>query len=54
MADEPVSAWAEPWTRKSLRWLTRHRTGVTAAAAACAGRGGRALGGARRADPGQC
>ncbi len=34
MADEPVSAWAEPWTRKMLRWLTRHRTGVTGAAAA--------------------
>ena len=34
MADEPVSAWAEPWTRKTLRWLTRHRTGVTGAAAA--------------------
>src|SRR6516164_903670 len=34
MADEPVSAWAEPWTRTLLRWLTRHRVGVTAAAAA--------------------
>ncbi len=34
MADEPVSAWSEPWTRKLLRWLTRHRTGVTGAAAA--------------------
>ena len=34
MADEPVTAWAEPWTRKLLRWLTRHRTGVTGAAAA--------------------
>jgi eukaryotic-like serine/threonine-protein kinase len=34
MADEPVSAWAEPWTRRLLRWLTRHRTGVTGAAAA--------------------
>ena len=34
MADEPVAAWAEPWTRKLLRWLTRHRTGVTGAAAA--------------------
>jgi serine/threonine-protein kinase len=34
MADEPVSAWREPWTRTLLRWLTRHRTGVTAAAAA--------------------
>ncbi len=33
-ADEPVSAWSEPWTRKLLRWLTRHRTGVTGAAAA--------------------
>jgi eukaryotic-like serine/threonine-protein kinase len=34
MADEAVSAWAEPRTRKLLRWLTRHRTGVTGAAAA--------------------
>jgi serine/threonine protein kinase len=34
MADEPVSAWAEPWTRKTLRWLARHRTGVTASGAA--------------------
>ena len=34
MADEPVAAWAEPWTRKLSRWLTRHRTGVTGAAAA--------------------
>jgi serine/threonine-protein kinase len=34
MADEPVGAWREPWTRKLLRWLTRHRTGVTGAAAA--------------------
>jgi serine/threonine-protein kinase len=33
MADEPVFAWHEPWTRTLLRWLTRHRTGVTAAAA---------------------
>jgi serine/threonine protein kinase/tetratricopeptide (TPR) repeat protein len=34
MADEPVTAWREPWTRTMSRWLTRHRTGVTAAAAA--------------------
>jgi eukaryotic-like serine/threonine-protein kinase len=34
MADEPVTAWAEPWTRKLVRWLTRRRTEVTAAAAA--------------------
>ncbi len=33
MADEPVLAWREPWTRTVVRWLTRHRTGVTAAAA---------------------
>jgi serine/threonine-protein kinase len=34
MADEPVTAWREPWTRTTVRWLTRHRTGVTAAGAA--------------------
>jgi eukaryotic-like serine/threonine-protein kinase len=34
MADEPVAAWAEPWTWKMLRWLTRHRTAVIGAAAA--------------------
>ncbi len=34
MADEPVSAWREPVSRRLLRWLTRHRTGVTGAAAA--------------------
>jgi serine/threonine-protein kinase len=34
MADEPVSAWREPMSRRVLRWLTRHRTGVTAAGAA--------------------
>jgi serine/threonine-protein kinase len=32
-ADEPVFAWHEPWTRTLVRWLTRHRTGVTGAAA---------------------
>ncbi len=34
MADEPVSACREPWTRTLARWLSRHRTGVTAVAAA--------------------
>jgi serine/threonine-protein kinase len=34
MADEPVSAWHEPWTRTLMRWLTRHRVRVTAAGAA--------------------
>jgi eukaryotic-like serine/threonine-protein kinase len=34
MADEPVAAWREPWTRSLVRWLTRHRTSVTAAGAA--------------------
>src|SRR5262249_6849541 len=33
-ADEPVTAWSEPWTRTLVRWLTRHRVGVTAAGAA--------------------
>jgi serine/threonine protein kinase len=34
MANEPVSAYREPWTKAILRWLSRHRTGVTGAAAA--------------------
>jgi serine/threonine-protein kinase len=34
MADEPVSAWREPRHRKVVRWLTRHRVGVTSAGAA--------------------
>ncbi len=34
MADEPVTAWQEPRTRKLVRWLSRHRTGVTGVAAA--------------------
>ena len=34
MADEPVSAWREPRARIMMRWLTRHRVGVTAAGAA--------------------
>ncbi len=34
MADEPVTARREPWIRKLLRWLTRHRTAMTAAGAA--------------------
>jgi tetratricopeptide (TPR) repeat protein len=34
LADEPVAAYREPWTRTLTRWLTRHRTAVTAAAVA--------------------
>jgi serine/threonine-protein kinase len=34
MADEPVTAWREPRTRKLIRWLSRHRTGVTGSGAA--------------------
>jgi serine/threonine-protein kinase len=37
MADGPVAAWREPWTRTLMRWLTRHRTGVTGTAAVLAG-----------------
>ena len=33
MADEPVSAWKEPLTRKARRWARRNRTLVTATAA---------------------
>ncbi len=34
MADESVAAYRESWTRTLTRWLTRHRTGVTAIGAA--------------------
>jgi len=30
LADEPVSALPEPWTRRAARWLRRHRTAATA------------------------
>ena len=33
MADEPVTAWREPLSRRARRWAQRHRTAVTAAAA---------------------
>jgi serine/threonine protein kinase len=35
MAEEPVSAWREPWTRRARRWERRHRTAVMAATSAC-------------------
>jgi tetratricopeptide (TPR) repeat protein len=34
MADEPVSAWREPWPRRARRWLARHRSLVASAGAA--------------------
>jgi len=34
MADEPVTAWREPFTRRARRWGRRNRTAVAAAAAA--------------------
>jgi eukaryotic-like serine/threonine-protein kinase len=34
MADEPVTVWREPFSRRLSRWVTRHRTGVTGVAAA--------------------
>jgi serine/threonine protein kinase len=33
LADQPVEAWREPWSVKARRWLARHRTLVTSAAA---------------------
>ena len=36
MADEPISAWKEPWPVRARRWVARHRTPVAAAAAALA------------------
>jgi serine/threonine-protein kinase len=34
LAGEPVSAWPEPWSVRARRWVGRHRTLVTSAAAA--------------------
>ena len=34
MADQPVSGWREPLSRRARRWARRNRTAVTAAAAA--------------------
>ena len=34
MADEPVTAWREPFARRARRWATRYRTAVTGAAVA--------------------
>ncbi len=36
LADEPVSAWTEPWTRRTRRWIGRHATLVTGVASAVA------------------
>ncbi len=36
LADEPISAWREPWPVRARRWVARHRTPVAAAAAALA------------------
>jgi serine/threonine protein kinase/formylglycine-generating enzyme required for sulfatase activity len=33
LADEPVAAWTEPWSRRARRWVGRRRTLVTSAAA---------------------
>ena len=32
LADEPVKAYSEPWTRRAARWARRHRMSVSAAA----------------------
>jgi WD40 repeat protein len=34
LADEPVSAWQEPWAVRARRWMRRHRTVMAATAAA--------------------
>jgi eukaryotic-like serine/threonine-protein kinase len=34
MADEPVSAWREPFAHQARRWMRRRRTTITAASAA--------------------
>jgi tetratricopeptide (TPR) repeat protein len=35
LADEPVSAWRDPWPVRASRWARRHRPAVSATAAAC-------------------
>jgi serine/threonine-protein kinase len=35
MADEPVSAYAEPFSRRARRWAKRNRTAMAAGAVAC-------------------
>jgi tetratricopeptide (TPR) repeat protein len=35
LADEPVSAWCEPWAKRARRWALRHRTALSSTAAAC-------------------
>ncbi|MGE3807821.1 MAG: protein kinase [Gemmataceae bacterium] len=37
LADEPVSVYTEPWTRRLARWTRHHRTATLAAAMACLG-----------------
>ncbi|MBX6312025.1 MAG: protein kinase, partial [Isosphaeraceae bacterium] len=32
LADEPVEAYPEPWSKRLLRWARRHRTAIAAAA----------------------
>ncbi len=34
LADEPTTAWREPWIIRARRWANRHRTAVTAGVAA--------------------
>ena len=46
MADEPVSAWREPLSRRARRWARRNRTAVTGGGGG-AGRRGRRAGGGR-------
>jgi hypothetical protein len=36
LADEPVTAWHEPWPVRASRWLKRHRVALTAVTAALA------------------
>ncbi len=36
LADEPVTAFREPWARKARRWVRKHRTAVTTVAVALA------------------
>ena len=53
MADEPVTAWREPFSRRARRWARTEPHRGDGRGRGAGGRGGRAVGRAGRADPGQ-
>ena len=54
MADEPVTAWREPWSRRARRWAPAQPNGGDGRGRGGAGGPGRDGGRAGGPDPGQC